>query len=536
MKLKKALGLGLAALSGLSLASCGDSTSELTIFLYQESVIYDENMEVFQKANEYAGIELDGVLQKYDSDYDTLYNLKGKEANLVVNDQDTIEATALKDEIFVDLTDLINEHAPNLKAYFENNPTHKKWATASDGAIYGIPFYTDGETAKAWFVRKDWIQILGENNKFTGDYANLANLYKNGEVNVEALNAMDFTIEKYENLLTCMKANSKLLIPASADNIYPYFDRDSDFAISELAGLWGATAEYYLDSNNQVKYGAVQPEFRAAMVEIARWYSKGLIDSEILNNEIAEDKRETFFAADTGGSTHDWLGTTYSFNDDVYAGNLTENFELVCIAPPSRTLADGSYVKHEATARKLIGKVTAINSETDEEDQIKLIKWIDYFFTEEGHNELNYGIKDTHWEEKDGKKVYTDKILNDQNTALANLYNNGAQMQTPGVQTFEYEKAWLSDEAYNAMEMYKPYLNTVYDYNRLIFPNIKLTKDDYAIVNSARNQVINVYNEQINDWLKGTDKINDTTWNEFVEKMNDSGVKTIVDTIQKYVN
>ena len=106
---KLLLTTALVATSIFTLSSCGGS-EELTIFLHQDGVIYNSDMPVFQKANEYAGIELTGVLQKYDSNYDTIYNLRGKDANLVVNDQDTIEATALKDEIFLDLTPLIDEH------------------------------------------------------------------------------------------------------------------------------------------------------------------------------------------------------------------------------------------------------------------------------------------------------------------------------------------------------------------------------------------------------------------------------------------
>ena len=535
MKGKKVLGLGLAALSGLSLASCGGS-SELTIFLSQENIKYDENMAVYQNANSYAGVELDGIIAKYATDIDQFYNTEGKYANLVVNDQDTIEATALDESLFVDLTSLINEHAPNLKKYFDENPTQKKWATASDGKIYGVPFYTAGETAKAWFVRKDWIAALGAANKFTGKFASLADLYKNGEVQIERLNAMDFTIEKYKLLLTAFKDFKTVVNPdlAAKDKIYPYFDRDSDFAISELAGLWGATAEYYLGANKEVKFGAIQPEFRAAMLEIQAWYKEGLIDAEILNNTTKEDKRENFFLGNVAGSTHDWLGTTYSFNEDFYVNAMPfENFELICILPPSHTV-NGQYVKYESTARKLIGKVTAIGAETSAEDQVKLIKWIDYFFTEKGNNELNYGIEGVHWNNQNGVKTYTDKILNGNATALGNLYSVGAQMQTAGVQNFEYEKAWLSEEAAEAMDMYTPYLNKIYDYNALIFPNIKLSNEDYKKVNTARNMVLNVYEKQINDWLKG-DQINDTTWAKFVDNMNKAGVPTIVETIQKYV-
>lgn len=508
---KKLLAAALITTSALSLASCGGS-SELSIFLYQENYIYSSDMEVFQKANEYAGVELEGVLQKYDSNYNSIYTLRGKNANLVVNDQDTIEATALNEGIFIDLTTLIDENAPNLKKYFEDNPTQKKWATASDGKIYGIPFYTDGKTAEAFFVRQDWVDKLAANNKLpTG-------------INKDNLDTL--TVVQLESLLEAFKTNKNLL--TSADNIYPYFDKDNDFAISELASLWGGTAEYYLDENKKVVYGATEPEFRTAMENISRWYSKGLIEPDILNTST-EDKRVTLFAQNSGGMTHDWIGTTYSFNDEVYAENLVEGFELTCILPPERS----DNTRYEPTIRKQIGKVTAINSSTSEEDQVKLIKWIDYFFTTTGHEQLNFGIEGTHFNKSGSTYTFTDKVLNDRNTALANLYNIGAQMQTPGVQTFDYEEAWLSEDAKTAMEKYEPYLNLTY--NDLIFPNVKPSKDDYQSINTARSAIYNVFTEQINKWLKGTEAINDSSWNKYVENMKRAGTDNVVATLQKYV-
>lgn len=511
--MKKKILAAILATSAVTLASCGGggSSSDLSIFLYQENYIYSSDMVVFQKANEHAGITLKGILQKYESNYDSAYTLRGKNANLVVNDQDTIEATALNEGIFTDLTDLIKEHAPNLQKYLDENPTQKQWATASDGKIYGVPFYTDGQTAKAFFVRQDWVDKLAANNKLPQG--------------VTKENLDNMTVVQFEALLTAFKNNKSLL--TDADNIYPYFDKDNDFAISELASLWGATAEYYLDGQTVV-YGAIQPEFRTAMENISRWYSNKLIEPNILNRST-EDKRVTLFAQNSGGATHDWIGTTYSFNDEVYAENLVEGFKVTCIAPPTR--ADNT--KYEPTTRKQIGKVTAINSKTSEEDKIKLIKWIDYFFTATGKEQLNFGIEGEHFTKSGSTYTYTDKILNDKNTALANLYTIGAQMQTPGVQTFEYEEAWLSEDAKTAMSKCEPYLNQ--HYNDLIFPNIKPSKADYSSINTARSAIDNVYLEQINKWLKGTEKINDSTWANYVSKMKKAGTDKVVEILQTYV-
>ncbi len=50
----------------------------LQYFLHQDGQIYNSDMAVYQRANEYADITLEGVLQKYDTNYDSIYNLRGK--------------------------------------------------------------------------------------------------------------------------------------------------------------------------------------------------------------------------------------------------------------------------------------------------------------------------------------------------------------------------------------------------------------------------------------------------------------------------
>ncbi len=509
--MKKIIVVALSLVSLFALTACGSSSSDLTIFLYQDGIIYNEDMRVFKLANEYAEVELSGVLQKSDTNYDTIFNLNVGEISLAVNAQETIEEFALTDGIYTDLTDLIAEYAPNLTAYWEANPEQKEWATASDGAIYGIPFYTDGETAKGYFVRQDWIDILSANNKL-------------GSIDAENLD--DLTVEQYEELLQAFKDNKSLL--TTADNIYPYFDDDYENAISELASLWGGTADFYIDADGNVVHGATQTEFKEALENIQRWYANGLIDPNILISST-EDKRVTFFAQNSGGSTHDWIGSTDTFNADYYASNLVDDFNLVCIAPPTR--ADGT--KYEPTTRKEIGMVTAINSRLSQTDQIKLVKWIDFFFSAEGSAALNFGIEGTDYNVVDGEYVYTNTIINESGTALQNLYNIGAQMQTPGVQTFAYEEAWLSSSASQAMNKYEVYLNA--GYNDLIYPNMKLSKDDYKTVNTAKSAIATVYETQINKWVKGTEQINDSTWNSFVEALEKAGSSKVVSIFEKYI-
>ena len=61
---------------------------------------------------------------------------------------------------FMDLTDLINEYGPNIKAYIEANPEYAAMMTTSDGAIYGIPAQNPLYT-NLTFYRTDMLEEAG---------------------------------------------------------------------------------------------------------------------------------------------------------------------------------------------------------------------------------------------------------------------------------------------------------------------------------------------------------------------------------------
>lgn len=514
--MKKIVLLATLILISIIIIACdGGSNNELTIFLYTENVVYDSSMPVFKAVNEAVDIKLRGYLQRYDSNYAVRFNTGGYRSDIVSYDQDTIESYGFNGT-YIDLKPLIEEHAPNLRAFFEENPEKEQWATASNGAIYGIPFYADGETAKAYFIRKDWVDILRTNRLIN----NIP----------EDLNTL--TVDQFESLLLAMKNNQSLL--TTARDIYPYFDRSEETWVDELASLWGATLSYYVNDDGEVVFGAAEQSFRIAVENIARWMRLGLIDPNILDGAKADD-RETYFARNIGGATRDWIGTTYGFNDDVYQDVLVDGFEIQAILPPLRD----DNTRFEPTMRKEIQTVTAINSSVSEENRIKLIQWIDYFFSDEGKHLLNFGVKGETYNIVNENYVYTDRIINSQATPLANLYRYGAQFTTAGVQMFDYEEAWLTDGAKIAMTLYTEggYLNQ--KHTDLMYPNIKLTREEYQTVNAARTQIDNELNRYLYDWIvrqTAADGINQQQWQAFTTLLNQSGANQIRTIYQRHVD
>lgn len=65
--------------------------------------------------------------------------------------------------LFEDLTELINEHGPNVNQMFEEKPETKVMATQLDGKIYGLPKYQRfwPETSTRQYINQEWLDNLG---------------------------------------------------------------------------------------------------------------------------------------------------------------------------------------------------------------------------------------------------------------------------------------------------------------------------------------------------------------------------------------
>ncbi len=93
------------------------------------------------------------------------------------------------DGVLIDLTELIEEHAPNIKRMFEENPLQKAACTSEDGAIYGIPYLNSSELSKfsqiIW-VYEPWLEALNvtpESIKTTDDLYELFKLVAETDLN-----------------------------------------------------------------------------------------------------------------------------------------------------------------------------------------------------------------------------------------------------------------------------------------------------------------------------------------------------------------
>ena len=308
MKKRKLLAtLGVLALSLIANASqeyqITKKPTEVSILAILNGKVFDEKWAVFQEAFKDTNIKLKSAGSKNISDEVQAFNLaiaSGELPEIIsLAYSEKIEDLGIEGGM-LPLNDLIDKHAPNIKAFFEKYPRYRKDAVAADGNIYFIPTYYDWYNMKAsqgLFLRKDWLDKLNLPVPDTmEDFYKVLKAFKTQDPNGNGLN----------------------------DEV-PYFERTVEFAESELLGLFGASTGFYVE-NGKVKYGPKEERFKEAVKEVSKWYAEGLIDQEIFTRGF--QARDYMLRNDLGGSTFDWFASTTSYNKDKALKRKWKNLNL----------------------------------------------------------------------------------------------------------------------------------------------------------------------------------------------------------------
>lgn len=126
-------------------------------------------LEVFQRLTEITNIEFTFEMSEDEtwSEQKNIALVGGEYTDLILRDRAT---DAILDEetygpqgVFIDLTELIDQYAPNLKALLEERPDIKAAITALDGKIYGLPYAFETATTQAHtgFFDSAWMEAVG---------------------------------------------------------------------------------------------------------------------------------------------------------------------------------------------------------------------------------------------------------------------------------------------------------------------------------------------------------------------------------------
>lgn len=473
---------------------------ELTIHMhFRNKYAWDENWPVAKKAAELTGVTLKGVASKVGTNSLELFNLM-----LVSGDiPDVVGGDALKDNFFkygmegafVPLNDLIDQHAPNLKQFLAENPFIKKAITAPDGNIYYIPYIPDGKTARAYFIRQDWLDKLGLQQPQNVD-------------------------ELYE-VLTAFR-NQDPNGNGKKDEV-PFFAREWTEMI-RLVTLWDARStgsdaahQFYIEGD-KVRFGYADPEYRVAIRNLAKWYKEGLIDQEVFTR--GSRAREFLLANDLGGMTHDWFASTSGYN--VSLKDKVQGFQLVPFAPPASPKGRRMEENGRIAVKPDGWAISYAN-----EHPVETIKYFDFVFSKKGRNLFNFGIEGVHWDMVNGEATYKPEVLASSTPVNAQMWEIGAQIPIGYHMDYGYERQWTNEIAAAGIDLYLKG-----DYIVPQFPGIAMSVKERKVFDKYWPGILTYMLEMQQAWIQGSRDVDDD-WADYVKRINQLGFGKVQAVLQQ---
>jgi putative aldouronate transport system substrate-binding protein len=395
---------------------------------------------------------------------------------------------------FIPLNKLIDQYAPNLKAFFKTHPFVKNAITAPDGNIYFIPYVPDGKVARTWWIREDWLDKLHLKQPTTVD---------------ELYTVLKAFRDKDPN------GNGK------KDEI-PFFTRENQMVYA-LVNLWGARStgsdsacDFYAEGG-KMKHPFAEEKFRVGIKNMAKWYAEKLIDPEVFTR--GGRAREQLYGANNGGFTYDWPASTASYNTTFV--KTIPGFKVVGIKPVKDSTGKLWVENSRLQLRPDGWAITSRNKHA-----IETIKLFDFYFSPKGRLLSNFGVEGKTYSMKNGKPVFSDEVLKGKTPVLTQMWSVGAQIPIGFWQDYEYERQWTIPTAQSCVDVY-----TKGNWFVQPFYGVNMTKSEREVYDKYWPDIKTYMLEMAQSWVLGTKNV-DKTWDEYQKHLKAMGFEKVLAVLQ----
>lgn len=409
------------------------------------------------------------------------------------------EAKAIEDGVIYGMSEeFVKENAPDYWKVLSENPDLLKQVKTPSGDIYGFAFILGDELLKGGYgliIRDDWSEELG-------------------------IKAPE-TAEDFYQLLKGMKEKKGVEIPLSIDNVTlgALLDRGIITSPFELV-----TRDIYVD-NNTVTVGYAQDEYKEVLTWLHKLYAEGLLDPNFatIDQQTVTSNMLTGKAGVSAGACGSILGTWLSTNSGV------ENYSLAGIKNLVANAGDTPMFGHYNT--DVTGGVSVISTES--KDKEAAAKYLNYGYTEAGHNLYNFGIEGKSYEMKDGKPVFTDLIMKNPDgltvqQALSEYelaYGNG-----PFVQDKDYLLQYYStDEQKDALVKWSEN-----DAKKYKLPRITINDQDVGEYSSLSSDINTYRDEMTIKFIIGSESLDN--YDKYLKTLESMGIERLTEIVQNAVD
>lgn len=263
--------------------------------------------------------------------------------------------------ILLPLEDMIDDNMPNFKKLLDEDPDIRKSITTPDGHIYSLPMVSRGTTAiwprgPVWY-RGDWLEAVGQKElpKTTDEFYDLLVKYRDEDPNGNG--------KKDEIPLTDVKM----------DSTRPW-----------IMGAFGMKERGIQEVNSKVEYTPVTDNYKEYLTYMNKLYSEKLLDQEVYSQ--SDEQKKAKGQNNQLGLFPDWFSFFTTGKNEIEA--MGDPMWQPLTSPVSeKALVPGS--------PRMMRQTFAITNKAQSPEA--LLRWVDYFYGEEGSFYLSKGPEGAFW-------------------------------------------------------------------------------------------------------------------------------------------
>lgn len=467
-----------------------------------DTMIAPEEMPAIQRLDELTGIKTEWEVIK-GADWETKLNLmfaSGEYPDVIIAPQLNVddEEYGVTQQLLIPLDDLIEQYMPNYTSRRdaeENDPTIS--LVASDGKTYSVGELVGQNinTEAHYFINQTWLDTLGlETPTDVESLTEVLRAFKTGDPNGNG-EADEVPLEMG---LDAGYYGVRYVLPL--------------FGIPCDANKW-----IYIDDDKKVQFAPTQDGFRKCMEWLNMCYTEGLIDPEVLSQDV--NTVQTKLADGNAGFFATWRLLAMGFDEGVAK-------DCVFWMPDTNTTNCARYLEVARPG----AFITATNKNVE-----ATMRWLDAMMETETQFSLYYGEQDatdgTGWTYNENGKIDT---LNDGSVEVRNYLDCNTMFWAPGKyisETFNMPEQRTEKTNY-CLESEEA--GIIQKYSNDYLDMAPLTSEQLQSITLTETDIENAVTENVANFV--ANGVTDESWNSFVSLFDGMGVSDYVQIYQDAID